>query len=52
MKNFDLTPNGIIKTLELKRPIYFPSASYGHFGNPDLPWEKINQTLINQLKNQ
>ena len=51
MKNFDLTPNGIIKTLELKRPIYLPSAAYGHFGNPDLPWEKINQTIINQLKN-
>ena len=51
MKNFDLTPNGMIKTLELKRPIYLPSASYGHFGNPDLPWEKINQTIINQLKN-
>jgi len=40
-KEFDLTPAGIIKQLDLKRPIYFPTASYGHFGRADiqLPWE-------------
>ena len=40
-KEFDLTPSGIINVLDLKRPIYFPTASYGHFGRADiqLPWE-------------
>jgi S-adenosylmethionine synthetase len=38
-ETFDLTPNGIIKTLDLKRPIYEPTASYGHFGRPEFPWE-------------
>ena len=40
-KEFDLTPAGIIHELDLKRPIYFPTASYGHFGRADiqLPWE-------------
>jgi S-adenosylmethionine synthetase len=40
-KEFDLTPSGIIHELHLKRPIYFPTASYGHFGRADiqLPWE-------------
>ena len=42
-ENFDLTPNGIIKSLDLKRPIYAPVATYGHFGREDLklPWEEI-----------
>ena len=42
-KNFDLTPQGIIKSLNLKRPIYLQTATYGHFGRNDLdlPWEKI-----------
>ncbi|MEP1425872.1 MAG: methionine adenosyltransferase [Tateyamaria sp.] len=40
---FDLTPAGIIDTLKLKRPIYYPTAAYGHFGRTDirLPWEEI-----------
>ena len=46
-KNFDLRPASIIETLDLKRPIYEPTASYGHFGrNPEgdrFPWEKIDQ---------
>ena len=46
-KNFDLRPAGIIETLDLKRPIYQPTASYGHFGRqPDqgrFPWEKTDQ---------
>ncbi len=46
-KNFDLRPGGIIQALDLKRPIYQSTASYGHFGrNPDggkFPWEKTDQ---------
>jgi S-adenosylmethionine synthetase len=38
---FDLTPAGIIRYLDLQRPIYYPTAAYGHFGRDDLdlPWE-------------
>ena len=41
--HFDLTPAGIIRTLDLLRPIYKPTAAYGHFGRTDisLPWENI-----------
>ena len=37
----DLSPQGIIKALNLRRPIYRSTAVYGHFGNPSYPWEKI-----------
>ena len=51
-KNFDLRPAGIIKSLDLRRPIYKQTAAYGHFGRNDidLPWEKIDkvQTLREQ----
>lgn len=40
-EKFDLTPNGIINYLELKKPIYTKTTNYGHFGKPDLPWERI-----------
>ena len=40
-KNFDLTPDGIMKTLDLKRPIYKKTTNYGHFGKNEMPWEKI-----------
>ncbi|MBR1730260.1 MAG: methionine adenosyltransferase [Selenomonadaceae bacterium] len=42
---FDLTPSGIIKTLDLRRPIYKQTAAYGHFGRLDveLPWEQLNR---------
>lgn len=40
-KNFDLTPRGIIKTLNLREPIYKQTTNYGHFGKENLPWEKI-----------
>ena len=42
---FDLTPAGIIKTLDLNRPIYAQTAAYGHFGRDDLdlPWERTDQ---------
>ena len=39
-KNFDLTPSGIIKTLDLLKPIYKSTTNYGHFGKDNLPWEK------------
>ena len=41
--NFDLTPHGIIKMLDLRRPIYKQTAAYGHFGRDDInvPWEEI-----------
>jgi S-adenosylmethionine synthetase len=40
-REFDLTPAGIIQSLSLQRPIYYPTAAYGHFGRDDLelPWE-------------
>ena len=40
-RNFDLTPNGIIKYLQLREPIYIKTTNYGHFGKNELPWEKI-----------
>ena len=42
---FDLRPAAIIRTLDLRRPIYQQTASYGHFGRPelDLPWEKTDR---------
>lgn len=39
VEGYDLSPRGIIKTLELKRPIYETTARWGHFGYPELPWE-------------
>lgn len=44
-KEFDLTPHGIIDTLDLLNPIYGPTAAYGHFGRTDVefPWEKLNK---------
>jgi S-adenosylmethionine synthetase len=40
-QNFDLTPAGIIKSLDLRKPIYGQTASYGHFGRNDFSWEQI-----------
>lgn len=40
---FDCTPAGITQTLNLKRPIYQPTASYGHFGRNEFPWEKTDK---------
>ncbi len=39
--SFNLTPRGIIETLDLRKPIYKKTTNYGHFGKPDLPWEQI-----------
>ena len=38
---FDLTPDGIIRYLDLKQPLYEKTTNYGHFGKKDLPWEQI-----------
>jgi S-adenosylmethionine synthetase len=48
VKVFDLTPAGIIKALDLRRPIYQKTASYGHFGRNEFPWEKTDK--IEELK--
>ena len=49
-ENFDLRPAGIIKMLDLRRPIYKQTAAYGHFGRNDLdlPWEALNK--VDDLK--
>jgi S-adenosylmethionine synthetase len=46
-KNFDLTPRGMIKTLDLLRPIYLATAVYGHFGRtePNFTWEKTDAVI-------
>lgn len=51
-KNFDLRPAGIIKMLDLRRPIYRQTSNYGHFGRNDLdlPWERLDKADI--LKEQ
>lgn len=40
---FDLTPKGIIDTLDLQRPIYSSTAAYGHFGRKEYPWEALDR---------
>lgn len=47
-KHFDLRPGAIIETLNLRRPIYRQTATYGHFGREDLdlPWEKTDKAEI------
>ena len=49
-RHFDLRPAGIIKMLDLRRPIYKPTAAYGHFGRTDveLPWENLDK--VEELK--
>lgn len=46
---FDCTPAGISSTLNLKQPIYAPTAAYGHFGRNEFPWEQIDK--VEALKN-
>ncbi|MCK5684816.1 methionine adenosyltransferase, partial [bacterium] len=45
---FDLSPAGIVRSLDLKKPIYRNTAAYGHFGRPEFSWEKIDK--IEDLK--
>jgi len=49
-KVFDLTPSGIIHTLQLKAPLYNVLGAYGHFGRPRLPWEETDK--VEELKQQ
>jgi S-adenosylmethionine synthetase len=48
--NFDLRPYGLIKMLDLERPIYKQTAAYGHFGRENLPWEATDKA--EQLKKE
>lgn len=41
--HFDLRPYGLIKMLDLERPIYLQTAAYGHFGREEFPWEKVDK---------
>ena len=43
-QTFDLTPGGIITTLDLKKPIYQKTSNYGHFGREGFTWEKMDRT--------
>ncbi|MCM8757981.1 MAG: methionine adenosyltransferase domain-containing protein, partial [Candidatus Omnitrophica bacterium] len=47
-ENFELTPQGIIKSLNLLRPIYRKTACYGHFGReePEFSWERLDKVAI------
>jgi S-adenosylmethionine synthetase len=47
-RHFELTPAGIIKSLDLRRPIYRKTAAYGHFGrnDPDFTWERADKADI------
>ncbi|MDA3843454.1 MAG: methionine adenosyltransferase [Candidatus Kapabacteria bacterium] len=42
MKNIDLSPQAIIERLDLRKPIFRPTASYGHFGRSEFSWEKLD----------
>jgi len=45
-KNFDLRPGKIVKDLKMRNPIYQDTASYGHFGRPDFPWEQAKELIF------
>ncbi|MCV2883478.1 methionine adenosyltransferase [Aestuariibacter sp. AA17] len=45
-EHFDLRPYGLIKMLDLERPIYQPTAAYGHFGRDEFPWEATDKADI------
>ena len=51
-KVFDLTPAGIIRTLDLKKPIFNKTASYGHFGRSEFSWEKTDKVadILKEIK--
>ncbi len=48
VNNFDLSPKWIIDYLDLRKPIYKQTASYGHFGNENYSWEKLDK--VEELK--
>ncbi|MDP4536592.1 methionine adenosyltransferase [Alkalimonas collagenimarina] len=45
-EHFDLRPHGLIEMLQLERPIYLPTAAYGHFGRPEFPWEQTDKADV------
>ena len=47
---FDFSVEGIIQTLDLKRPIYRNTAAYGHFGRDEFPWEALNKDILEELR--
>ena len=49
-KVFDCSPAGIVSTLNLKRPIYEATATYGHFGRPEFPWEQTDKVKALQAE--
>ncbi len=49
-KNFDCTPDGIIRRFDLRKPIFRKTAAYGHFGRDEFPWEKLDH--VDNLKKQ
>ncbi len=49
-RSFDLRPEAIIRALDLRRPIYRRTASFGHFGDPSMPWEQLD--LADKLKEE
>lgn len=51
-KVFDLTPGGIVKTLDLRKPVYQDTAAYGHFGRSEFSWEKTDKAsdLLKEIK--
>ena len=48
-RNFDFSPDNIIKELDLLKPIYKRTACYGHFGRPEFSWEQIKDTAGDRL---
>ncbi|AYE36249.1 methionine adenosyltransferase [Borrelia turcica IST7] len=50
INNFDLTPDGIIKKLKLREPIYSKTSTYGHFGKNELEWEKLD--FVDKIKEE
>ena len=49
-QQFDLRPAGIIRSLQLRRPIYAETAAYGHFGRKGLPWETLDEQVLRSLE--
>ncbi len=49
-KVFPLSPHGIIDHLKLRRPVYCPTAAYGHFGRKEFAWEQVDATEELQSK--
>ncbi len=44
MKNFDMRPRALIEELDLLRPVYQPTSSYGHFGRSEFTWENTSRS--------